>query len=79
MPELCELTLFEKEKFLVLASDGIWQQMNNKEVIDIVWPFYLSNNAELAAQALVKDALHRWKENSEVVDDITCIVVFFRP
>jgi len=49
VPELCELTLMEQEKFLILASDGLWAQVSNKEAIDMVWPFYLSNNAELAA------------------------------
>ena len=41
-----------------------------------MWPYYQLNNAEGAADAIVKEANKRWVEEEEVIDDITCIVVF---
>jgi serine/threonine protein phosphatase PrpC len=29
-----------------------------------------------AAEALIKEALKRWKQEENVVDDITCIIIY---
>ncbi len=50
--------------------------MQNQEVAQLVYPFYVSNDAEGAADALVREARRRWEREEEIVDDITCIVVF---
>jgi len=34
------------------------------------------NNAEGAADAVVKEAHKRWECEEEIIDDITCIVIF---
>jgi len=41
-----------------------------------VGPHYENNDAEGAADALVKEAHKRWTQEEEVIDDITCIVIF---
>lgn len=64
------------DKFIVLGSDGLWEFITNQEVVNIVWPHYELNNAETAADALVKEAHRRWKQEEAGVDDITCIVIF---
>ena len=61
----------------MIASDGVWEFMSNKEVVRIVWPFYDKNQPEAAANKLVKEAFSKWKQNEEVVDDITCVIIFF--
>jgi serine/threonine protein phosphatase PrpC len=48
-PELCELQLTIRDKFIVLATDGIWEYMSNKEGRDLDWPHYILNTSELAA------------------------------
>jgi serine/threonine protein phosphatase PrpC len=60
----------------VIASDGVWEFLSNDEVVRIVEPFYLQNSAEKAAEALIKEALKRWKQEENVVDDITCIIIY---
>lgn len=74
--ELYEVDLTEDDKFLVIASDGIWEFMPNEDVVSMVAPFYLQNNPEGACDKLVKEAVAHWKKEDEVIDDITCIVVF---
>jgi serine/threonine protein phosphatase PrpC len=63
-------------KFIVLASDGIWEFLKNIDVARIIHPFYLKKNAEGAAESLVREAFKRWKKEEDVIDDITCIVIF---
>lgn len=76
VPELGELDLNKDDKFIVLASDGIWEFLKNIDVARIIYPFYLKKNAEGAAESLVREAFKRWKKEEDVIDDITCIVIF---
>jgi len=76
-PEILELDLQKDDKFIVLASDGIWDFLSNEEVSKIVAPFFEIKNAEKAAEALVREGYLRWKREEEgIVDDITCVIVF---
>ena len=75
--EILELDLDRDDKFIVLASDGVWEFLENDEIAGIVLPFFKVKNAEKAAEAIVKESFQRWKREEEgIVDDITCIVVF---
>lgn len=60
-PEIMELNLMENDKFIVLASDGVWEFLTNDEVVNIIMPHYLNNSAEKAAESLIKEAISRWK------------------
>jgi serine/threonine protein phosphatase PrpC len=60
----------------VIASDGVWEFLSNDDVVRIVEPFYQQNTAEKAAEALIKEALKKWKQEENVVDDITCIIIY---
>ena len=71
------MDLSKEDKFIVIASDGVWEFMNNEDVAAIVKPFYETKNAEKAAEAVVRESYLRWKREEEgIVDDITCIIVF---
>ena len=63
-------------KYIVVASDGIWDFLSNDEVMDIVNPYFLSGDPEGATEELVKTATERWKKEEEVIDDITVVVSF---
>lgn len=43
-PEIREIELERQDKFIVQASDGVWEFMSNKEVIDIVIPYWKKND-----------------------------------
>ena len=71
------MDLSKDDKFIVIASDGVWEFMNNDDVAKIVKPFFETKNAEKAAEAVVRESYLRWKREEEgIVDDITCIIVF---
>ena len=75
-PEINEYHLFNEDKFLILASDGIWEFISSEEVVNIVKDFYLENDIEGALSYLYKEASKRWIMEEEVIDDITIILVF---
>ena len=75
--EILELDLCKDDKFIVIASDGVWEFISNEEIAKIVTPFFESKNAEKAAEAVVRESYLRWKREEEgIVDDITCVIIF---
>ena len=75
-PEIKKFNLQPRHKFIVIASDGVWEFLSNEEVGQIVWPFFLQNSPEQAGNAIVRHAAKKWRENDTVIDDITCITIF---
>lgn len=41
IPEIKEFMLTPEDKVIVLASDGVWEFLENQEVANIVYPFFL--------------------------------------
>lgn len=75
--EILELDLCKDDKYIVIASDGVWEFISNEEIAAIVRPFFEAKNAEKAAEAVVRESYLRWKREEEgIVDDITCVIVF---
>ena len=56
IPEVIEINLGSNDKFAVVASDGLWEFLENEKICEIVLPFYQQNQPEAAANALVKEA-----------------------
>ena len=76
VPEITELHLNHNDKVVILASDGVWEFLENEQVANIVYPYFLKRNAEGAAESLVRAAFKQWKRKESSVDDITCIIIF---
>jgi len=75
-PEVIKVELQPEHKFVVIASDGVWEFLSNEEIGQIVWPFYQENSPEQAGNAIVRAAAQKWRENDSMIDDITCITIF---
>jgi len=76
-PEVRENNIDDKTKFIVIASDGVWEFLDNKTVMNLVKPFYEKNDPEGACRCLINESTKWWNQEDIVVDDITCIVIFF--
>ena len=76
-PEIMEWYLTKEDKFIIIASDGIWEYMTSNEVVDLLKDFYLKDELQLAAEKLVLIASNRWKRNEGIVDDISLILIYF--
>ena len=77
VPKFIEEKIDSDTKFIVVASDGVWEFLKNEKVAEIVWPFYKKNDPEGACKTLIKESTDWWNQEDIVVDDITVIVVFF--
>ena len=77
-PDIFEYTLNEGDKFIVCASDGIWEYLSNDNVMNIIKDIYENEGkAEDACDLLVKKASEEWKkENNKTMDDISCAILF---
>jgi serine/threonine protein phosphatase PrpC len=75
-PEFFETELVEEDKFLVIASDGVWEFISNEEAVNIIYPFWMQGNPEGACDKIVKESVAHWKKEDEVIDDITVVIVF---
>ena len=76
-PEYIEKEIDERTKFIILASDGVWEFLDNKMVRDIVMSFYNKNDPDGACHALIDESTKWWLNEDVVVDDITVIAIFF--
>ena len=77
-PEFKNFDYDGTEKFIIIASDGIWEYLHGDDCIKVVRPFYEEGkDSEEAALALVKEAFRKWRRKEVAIDDITSIVVFF--
>ncbi|CAK67434.1 unnamed protein product (macronuclear) [Paramecium tetraurelia] len=75
VPEVFQFTLQHNDKFLIIASDGVWEYLSNEDVMNIVIPYYEKGELDQAGEKLMMEAIHSWKKNSPARDDITFIIV----
>ena len=62
--------------YCVLGSDGVWDVLNGKDLINLIFPFFEILDGEGAAKKVVDEAIKLWGKKGKMRDDITCIVVF---
>merc|ERR1719276_601594 len=73
-PEFTERELNpETDKFLVVATDGLWEFVTNEETATSVAN---SPNPSQSVEELVKEANTRWMEEEQVIDDTTVITAY---
>ena len=77
-PEVTEHIFKEEDKFIIIASDGLYEFIESEEVVKFVGEFYKNNDIVGCCEFLYKESCRRWlDEEEDTIDDITIIVVFF--
>ena len=76
-PQIVEYTIDYYSKYLILASDGIWEFISSEQAMKYCNKFYMRNDAKGLCQDLTQKATALWEKNDCCIDDITVIVVFF--
>ena len=79
-PEICMHTVQPTDLFLILASDGVWEFIDNDEAVAIVGQFYDKGLPALdACRFLIAKAALCWRNfEGDYRDDITAIVVYLQ-
>ena len=75
-PDIFFHNLISEDKFLVIASDGVWEFISNITCVRIIAEFYEKNDIDNACTALMNYAEETWRKNDTTRDDITFIIVF---
>jgi serine/threonine protein phosphatase PrpC len=75
-PEIEHFDLVHLDKFMIIATDGVWDVMNSDDAIQMVES---TGNKKEAAEAIVQEAKLRWlkQRGNGVYEDISAIVIFF--
>lgn len=80
-PDVHILPLNPKEqKFIVVASDGLWNVMTPKQVVEFIHD-YENNDQEChqprdVVKAVINEALRRWKRKNLLADNIAVLIAF---
>lgn len=74
-PDVKDVVMTKQDKCIVVASDGVWDFMTDKEVADLVKEYL--PDAQTAAKMLIETASVRWMEDDPLYrDDISCLVIY---
>ncbi|XWS68604.1 hypothetical protein CRYUN_Cryun04dG0104700 [Craigia yunnanensis] len=75
IPEFSHRFLTERDQFIVLASDGVWDVLSNEEVVEIVSS---APTRSSAARILVDSAAREWKLKypTSKMDDCAVVCLF---
>ena len=74
-PEMAHKTLQPTDRYLIIASDGVFEFLSSQTVLDMASQF---DDPLEAAKAIVAEAYKLWLYYEVRTDDITCIVVKFQ-
>ena len=77
--EVLKKIIDKDDRFIVVASDGLWEFVTSAEAVNIVAQSLDSpsgwGDLDVAAAKLLAEAELRWAQEDEVCDDITIIVI----
>lgn len=75
VPDVCHRRLTERDEFVVMATDGVWDVLSNKEAVDIIAS---APGRATAARALVDCATRAWrlKYPTSKTDDCAVVCLF---
>ena len=78
IPEIRTFDYTGGEKFIVIASESVWQYIDSDECVRIIKDYYEKNmDAVGALNSLVTEAIKRLKKEENKIEDITAVVIFF--
>ncbi|XP_072974759.1 probable protein phosphatase 2C 73 [Typha angustifolia] len=76
-PQVSHWKISEKDEFVVLATDGVWDVLSNKEVVNIVSSVSKQSDA---AKHVVNRAVRAWrsKHPTSKIDDCAVVCLFLK-
>lgn len=75
--EITITKITEKGKFLLIATDGVWEFLKNRKITELIQKYYHERDIESACDKLLRISIQKWFKEDDGVDDITFVLVFF--
>ena len=75
-PEILKIELSKDDKFILLASDGVFEFLTNEDVVKMVIPHWKIGDCDSALESIERESVALWQKEEDVIDDITSLVVF---
>lgn len=70
----------DEQKFIVIATDGLWNVMSPKEVVEFIWDYehddQKCHQPKDVVRAVINEALKRWKSKNLLADNIAVLIAF---
>lgn len=60
--EIFEYEINQNSKFLVIASDGVWEFLSDLQVVELIFPYYKKNDIVGACEKVIDEATKCWKK-----------------
>ena len=76
-PEIEEYDITNDDKFIIIASDGIWEFISSQECVNFIKDYYIKKDLKGCLKFLLNESSKRWIKEEEVIDDITAVLIFF--
>ncbi|EKX37165.1 hypothetical protein GUITHDRAFT_58537, partial [Guillardia theta CCMP2712] len=78
LPTVKQYELKDSDRFLLLATDGVWDMLENSEVVDIAARASEDGRGDplSAAAQVCETAKKAWEFKETRMDDISCLLVF---
>ena len=73
-PDCTSYSINSSSRYLIVASDGVWEVMENQELIDIL---SYAENITNAMHTILAETYSRWMDSEQVVDDTTICIIRF--
>ena len=64
--------------YIIVGSDGLWDFMENKRIVNLSKTFYEKNETKEMCDMCVKEAVNAWRIEGTDRDDITCIAFIIK-
>ena len=78
LPEINEYIIKKEDRAIIIASDGLWEYVSNKETINIVKKSINKNDNCKIVNQLYREAFKKWKQKNKGIDDITIICIILK-
>ncbi len=76
-PEIIEQYIDKDIRLVIIGTRALFEFLNNKDIMDIIAPFYFKNDPKGACKTIVEIARELYFNKYLYIDDITVCVIFF--
>ena len=77
IPQIIETNFEININYIVICSDGVWEFLDNDDVMTIGNKYYNENNPRGFCNEVINVATKCWRKEDIITDDITIVTAFF--